>query len=326
MRAAFTSPAVYQTKDVKVAHAHLGGPRACRRRQDHPDRRLLFEAGVLAEPGSVDAGSTHTDTMALERRRGITIRAAVVSFDVHGTTVNLVDTPGHSDFIAEVERSLNLLDGAVLVVSAVEGVQAQTLVLMRALQRLGIATVVFVNKVDRPGADPEFVELEVRDRLDADVPVLFGSALKGQGCAALLNAVPELLPTSRTAGRRAPVGPGLQDRPGRLGRQGVRRGPARRHAPRSRPPRPGARRPAAGHAAAAFIDGGLEAVSEAVAGQVVALRGLDAARVGDGFGDGPRGRRRSSPGRASVRSSSRSTSTTGRPSTRRSTASRTRIR
>ena len=93
--------------------------------------------------------------MALERRRGITIRAAVVSFEVADTTVNLVDTPGHSDFIAEVERSLSLLDGAVLVVSAVEGVQAQTLVLMRALQRLGIPTVVFVNKVDRAGADPE---------------------------------------------------------------------------------------------------------------------------------------------------------------------------
>ena len=148
--------------------------------------RLLFEAGVLAEPGSVDAGSTHTDTMALERRRGITIRAAVVSFEVAGTTVNLVDTPGHSDFIAEVERSLSLLDGAVLVVSAVEGVQAQTLVLMRALQRLGIATVVFVNKVDRAGADPEFVELEVRERLDPDVPVLVGSALTGEGVAELL--------------------------------------------------------------------------------------------------------------------------------------------
>ena len=78
--------------------------------------RLLYEAGVLDEPGSVDAGSTQTDTMALERRRGITIRAAVVSFEVDGVRVNLFDTPGHSDFIAEVERSLALLDGAVLVV------------------------------------------------------------------------------------------------------------------------------------------------------------------------------------------------------------------
>ncbi len=120
--------------------------------------RLLFEAGILDEPGSVDAGSTHTDTMAIERRRGITIRAAVVSFEIDGVRVNLFDTPGHSDFIAEVERSLSVLDGAVLVVSAVEGVQAQTLVLMRALQRLGIPTMVFVNKTDRTGADVDFVD------------------------------------------------------------------------------------------------------------------------------------------------------------------------
>ena len=98
--------------------------------------RVLFEAGVLDHPGSVDAGDTQTDSMALERQRGITIRSAVVSFDWRATTVNLIDTPGHSDFIAEVERALTVLDAAVLVVSAVEGVQAQTLVLMRALQRL----------------------------------------------------------------------------------------------------------------------------------------------------------------------------------------------
>ena len=143
--------------------------------------RLLHSVGVIDELGSVDAGSTRTDTLALERQRGITIKSAVVSFQVDDVTVNLIDTPGHPDFIAEVERVLGVLDGAVLVVSAVEGVQAQTLVLMRALQRLGIATVVFVNKVDRSGADPDFVELEVRERLDADVPVLVGSALRGQG-------------------------------------------------------------------------------------------------------------------------------------------------
>jgi ribosomal protection tetracycline resistance protein len=94
--------------------------------------RLLFEAGVIDEPGSVDAGSSHTDTMEPERRRGNTIRAAVVSFDVGGTRVNLVDTPGHSDFVGEVERSVLLLDGAALVVSAVEGVQGQAVSLMRA--------------------------------------------------------------------------------------------------------------------------------------------------------------------------------------------------
>src|SRR5690349_559970 len=118
--------------------------------------RLLHAAGVIDEIGSVDAGNTQTDTLALERQRGITIKAAVASFPIDGdpgVTVNLIDTPGHPDFIAEVERSLGVLDGAVLVVSAVEGVQAQTRVLMRALRRLRIPTLVFVNKMDRVGAD-----------------------------------------------------------------------------------------------------------------------------------------------------------------------------
>jgi ribosomal protection tetracycline resistance protein len=114
--------------------------------------RLLYAAGVIDELGSVDAGSTRTDTLELERRRGITIKSAVVSFPLRGTTVNLIDTPGHPDFIAEVERVLGVLDGAVLVISAVEGVQAQTRVLARTLHRLRIPTLIFVNKVDRAGA------------------------------------------------------------------------------------------------------------------------------------------------------------------------------
>lgn len=114
--------------------------------------RLLFAAGVISQLGRVDDGSTQTDTLALERQRGITIKAAVVSFAIGDLTVNLIDTPGHPDFIAEVERSLSVLDGAVLVVSAVEGVQAQTRVLMHALQRLCIPTAIFVNKIDRAGA------------------------------------------------------------------------------------------------------------------------------------------------------------------------------
>ena len=115
--------------------------------------RLLYAAGVIDEIGSVDDGSTQTDSLALERQRGITIKSAVVSFVVGDVTVNLIDTPGHPDFIAEVERVLSVLDGAVLVVSAVEGVQAQTRVLMRTLRRLRIPTLVFVNKIDRRGAD-----------------------------------------------------------------------------------------------------------------------------------------------------------------------------
>ncbi|MGW4785546.1 GTP-binding protein [Streptomyces sp. NPDC004230] len=114
--------------------------------------RLLYTAGVIDEIGSVDDGNTLTDSLALERQRGITIKSAVVSFTLDDVTVNLIDTPGHPDFIAEVERVLSVLDGAVLVVSAVEGVQAQTRVLMRTLRRLRIPTLVFINKIDRGGA------------------------------------------------------------------------------------------------------------------------------------------------------------------------------
>ncbi|MBL1084387.1 TetM/TetW/TetO/TetS family tetracycline resistance ribosomal protection protein [Streptomyces actinomycinicus] len=127
--------------------------------------RLLHTAGVIDEVGSVDAGSTTTDTLALERQRGITIKSAVVSFPLDGVTVNLIDTPGHPDFIAEVERVLGVLDGAVLVVSAVEGVQAQTRVLMRTLRRLRIPTLVFVNKIDRRGARETAVLRQMAERL-----------------------------------------------------------------------------------------------------------------------------------------------------------------
>ncbi|MCR6486415.1 TetM/TetW/TetO/TetS family tetracycline resistance ribosomal protection protein [Amycolatopsis sp. OK19-0408] len=124
--------------------------------------RLLFEAGAIDHLGSVDRGDTQTDSLELERRRGITIRSAVVSFVTGETRITLIDTPGHSDFIAEVERALRVLDGAVLVVSAVDGVQAQTRVLMRTLRRLGIPTLVFVNKTDRMGARDQLEDIRAK--------------------------------------------------------------------------------------------------------------------------------------------------------------------
>ncbi|NLR99680.1 TetM/TetW/TetO/TetS family tetracycline resistance ribosomal protection protein [Rhizobium sp. P38BS-XIX] len=114
--------------------------------------RLLFDLGVIAKLGSVDSGNTQTDSLELERQRGITIAAAVVSFTINDLIVNLIDTPGHPDFIAEVERVLQLLDAAVVVVSAVEGIQPQTRILVRALRQLGVPFLFFVNKVDRLGA------------------------------------------------------------------------------------------------------------------------------------------------------------------------------
>ncbi len=137
--------------------------------------RLLYAAGVIDEIGSVDAGTTQTDSLALERQRGITIRSAVASFAIGDVTVNLIDTPGHPDFIAEVERVLRVLDGAVLVISAVEGVQPQTPLLMRALQRLQVPTLVFVNKIDRPGASDERVLRAISERLTPAI-VPLGSA------------------------------------------------------------------------------------------------------------------------------------------------------
>jgi ribosomal protection tetracycline resistance protein len=131
--------------------------------------RLLYDAGIIDEIGSVDDGSTQTDTMALERQRGITIRSAVVSFAIDGVTVNLIDTPGHPDFIAEVERVLGVLDGVVLVISAVEGVQPQTRVLMRVLRRLRIPTILFVNKIDRMGARDDDLLRAVAEKLTPSV-------------------------------------------------------------------------------------------------------------------------------------------------------------
>ena len=136
--------------------------------------RLLYATHVIDAIGSVDDGTTQTDTLDLERRRGITIKAAVVSFVAHDVTINLIDTPGHPDFIAEVERVLNVLDGAVLVISAVEGVQAQTRVLLRTLERLRIPTLLFVNKIDRRGASADRVLKAIAEKLTPSV-VAMGS-------------------------------------------------------------------------------------------------------------------------------------------------------
>src|SRR4051812_10411361 len=146
--------------------------------------RLLHAAGVIEAVGSVDRGDTQTDTLALERRRGITIRSAVVSFTVGDVAVNLIDTPGHPDFIAEVERVLGVLDGAVLVVSAVEGVQAQTRILMRALQRLRVPTLIFVNKIDRAGAGGARVVREIAAKVSPAVAVLGAPERLGTRAAA----------------------------------------------------------------------------------------------------------------------------------------------
>ncbi|MEZ4571742.1 MAG: translation factor GTPase family protein [Thermomicrobiales bacterium] len=141
--------------------------------------RILFETGVISSIGSVDKGTTQTDTMELERARGITIKSAVVSFQLGTLKVNLIDTPGHGDFVAEVERSLRVLDGVVLVVSAVEGVQSQTRRLAEAIRAAGLPMLIFVNKIDRVGARSDGVIDDIRHKLG--LPVVAMNAASGLG-------------------------------------------------------------------------------------------------------------------------------------------------
>ena len=173
--------------------------------------RLLFNAGVIDRLGSVDGGDTKTDTLALERRRGITIKSAVVALTAptaaeHGPRITLVDTPGHADFIAEVARALRALDGVVLVVSAVEGVQAQTRVLMRTLTKLGLPTLIFANKTDRAGAREDALLDEIREKLtDRAVAV---TRVEGLGTADARTVERPLGETGTGIGDRIGVGVG----------------------------------------------------------------------------------------------------------------------
>ena len=135
--------------------------------------RLLYAAGAIHRTGEVHDGTATTDFGEIERRRGITIGAAAVRIDwtpdgaaTHRLT--LIDTPGHIDFAIEVERSLRVLDGAVAVLSAVDGVQPQSETVWRQAQRHGLPCIAFVNKMDRPGADFARVLEQMREKLDAE--------------------------------------------------------------------------------------------------------------------------------------------------------------
>lgn len=149
---------------------------------------MLFESGRIRTLGKVDIGTAQTDWLTVERERGISVLASSTSFEWKECRINLVDTPGHIDFSAEVERSLRVLDGAVLIVSAVEGVQAHTETLWHALQSMRIPTLIFVNKMDRVGADPVRVLEDIRNILTSDaVPlqVYSGTEANFESVAAL---------------------------------------------------------------------------------------------------------------------------------------------
>ncbi|QMV43392.1 GTP-binding protein [Cohnella cholangitidis] len=143
--------------------------------------QILYRSGRIRSLGNVDDGTAQTDWLEVERTRGISVRSAVTRFQWKDVQVNLVDTPGHVDFLSEVERSLRVMDGAVLIVSAVEGVQAQTEVIWQALRDLGIPTIIYLNKMDRIGAEPDRVVGEIHRLLSAGaVPIQAFDGVEGE--------------------------------------------------------------------------------------------------------------------------------------------------
>ncbi len=131
--------------------------------------QMLFQAGAIPQLGRVDHGTAHSDDLAVERLRGISVRSAAQVLAWRHAWIGLVDTPGHVDFAAEVERSLQILDGAILLVSAVDGVQSHTRSLWNALQAMRIPCLICINKVDRVGARPLEVMAELRQQLGVQV-------------------------------------------------------------------------------------------------------------------------------------------------------------
>src|SRR5580698_2976427 len=147
--------------------------------------RLLQQSGAFRDNQRV--AERAMDSNVLERKRGITILSKVTSLPWHDTRINIVDTPGHADFGGEVERILNMVDGAIVLVDAAEGPLPQTKFVVSKALKVGLRPIVAINKVDRPDARPAVVAGEVFDlfaALDAteeqlDFPILYGSAKQG---------------------------------------------------------------------------------------------------------------------------------------------------
>ena len=136
--------------------------------------RILYYCGRIHKIEDVKGGGDGAtmDHMELEKERGITITSAATTVQWEDHTINLIDTPGHVDFTVEVERSLRVLDGAVLVLCAVGGVQAQSLTVDRQMKRYKVPRLAFINKMDRTGADPESVVEQMRDKLGAEAVMM----------------------------------------------------------------------------------------------------------------------------------------------------------
>lgn len=166
--------------------------------------QLLYFSGSTRSAGSVDKGTAQTDFMDIERNRGISVRTASTAIQWKDVSINLIDTPGHIDFAPNAERALQVLDCAVLVVSAVEGVEARTELLWRILEQLKIPVILYVNKVDRLGADLEGVKDQIKNYLTSSIAIIqpvsqegteqfevFDAFTKEEGKLALIESIAE---------------------------------------------------------------------------------------------------------------------------------------
>ena len=150
--------------------------------------QLLYLAGEIRKAGSVDDGTAQTDFMAVERERGISVKASSAPLTYHGVQLNLIDTPGHVDFAAEVERALSILDVAVLMISAVEGIQAQTEILYEALRQTGTNVVFFINKIDRAGSQTAEILEQIREKFTKNIIVMSDISREGEkDCGSVLR-------------------------------------------------------------------------------------------------------------------------------------------
>lgn len=148
---------------------------------------FLYKSGIIRSIGSVDKGTSQSDSLAIEKERGISVRSTSASFEWNHFKINLIDTPGHVDFSAEVERSLRALDCAILVLSAAEGVQAHTDTLWKALRKMNIPTLIFINKIDRMGADTDSVIREIKKELTRDIVAMQSVLHEGSNDASIID-------------------------------------------------------------------------------------------------------------------------------------------
>src|SRR5215470_14226003 len=152
--------------------------------------RILFYAGRIHRMQEVKGeGGATMDHMDLERERGITITSAATTVEWEDHQINLIDTPGHVDFTVEVERSLRVLDGAILVLCAVGGVQSQSLTVDRQMKRYHIPRIAFINKMDRTGSNPESVTKQVREKLGVDCCLMQYPMGGGENFAGMIDLI-----------------------------------------------------------------------------------------------------------------------------------------